>query len=77
MGRNISIYLNDEMLGLVESTGEPASKVVQNALKNYFISENKADSFQKVHDCAQALGKSDRFKEIISDWEYERGQDRW
>jgi hypothetical protein len=33
MGKNISVYLNDELLGLIEASGKPADKVIQEALK--------------------------------------------
>jgi len=76
-GKNISIYLNKELLSLVESCGRPPSQIVQEALRKYFISSNRKKAAQKVVKIAQTLGKSERFGEAISEWRYDREKDRW
>jgi hypothetical protein len=76
-GKNISIYLNKELLSLVESTGRPPSQLIQEALRNYFIDANRKKAAQKVVKIAQGLGKSERFAEAISEWEHDREIDRW
>ncbi len=76
-GKNISIYLNKELLSLVESTGRPPSQLIQEALRNYFIDANRKKAAQKVVKIAQDLGKSERFAEAISEWGYDREIDRW
>jgi hypothetical protein len=77
MGKNISIYLNDDLLGMVEASGLPASKIVQEALKKYFQPEHRVDASQKVIDASRSIGKSERLNEAISDWKRDRELDRW
>ena len=76
-GKNISVYLNKELLALVESTGRPPSQLIQEALRNYFIDANRKKAAQKVVKIAQGLGKSERFAEAISEWGHDREIDRW
>jgi hypothetical protein len=76
-GKNISVYLNKELLSLVESSGRPPSQIVQEALRKYFINANRKKAAQKVVKIAQTLGKSERFDEVISEWRYDREKDRW
>ena len=76
-GKNISVYLNKELLSLVESSGRSPSQIVQEALRKYFISSNRKKAAQKVVKIAQTLGKSERFDEAISEWRYDREKDRW
>ncbi len=76
-GKNISVYLNKELLSLVESSGRPPSQIVQEALRKYFISTNRKKAAQNVVKIAQTLGKSEGFDEAISEWRYDREKDRW
>jgi len=76
-GKNISVYLNKELLSLVESTGRPPSQLIQEALRQYFIDANRKKAAHKVVTIAQSLGKSDRLAEAISQWRRERENDRW
>ena len=76
-GKNISVYLNKELLSLVESSGRPPSQIVQEALRKYFIGANRKRAAQKVVKFAQTLGKSERFAEAVSEWRHGREQDRW
>ncbi len=76
-GKNISVYLNKELLSLVESSGRPPSQIVQEALRKYFINANRKKAAQKVVKIAKTLGKSERFDEVISEWRYDREKDRW
>jgi hypothetical protein len=77
MGKNISIYLNDDLLGMVEASGLPASKIVQEALKKYFQPVHRAVASKKVLDASRSIGKSERLNEAISDWKRDRELDRW
>jgi hypothetical protein len=77
MGKNISVYLNDDLLGMVEASGLPASKIVQEALKKYFHPENRAAASKKVIEASRSIGKSKRLSEAISDWRRDREFDRW
>lgn len=76
-GKNISVYLSKELLSLVESSGRPPSKLVQEALRKYFIDVNRKKAAQEVVKFAQTLGKSERFAEAVSEWRHGREQDRW
>ncbi len=76
-GKNISVYLNKELLSLVESTGRPPSQLIQEALRQYFMDANRKMAAQKVIKIAQTLGKADRFAEAISEWQHDREKDRW
>jgi hypothetical protein len=76
-GKNISVYLNKELLSLVESSGRPPSQLVQEALRKYFINANRKKATQKVVKIARTLGKSERFDEAITEWRYDREKDRW
>ena len=76
-GKNISVYLSKELLSLVESSGRPPSKLVQEALRKYFIDTNRNKAAQKVVKFAQTLGKSERFAEAVSEWRHGREKDRW
>jgi hypothetical protein len=77
MGKNISVYLNDDLLGLVEASGKPASKVVQEALKKYFHPENRAAAVEEVIGSALMIGKSDGLDEAIAELNRDRERDRW
>jgi len=76
-GKNISVYLNKELLSMVESSGRPPSQIVQEALRKYFINKNRKKAAQNVVKIAQTLGKSERFDEVISEWRHDREKDRW
>jgi hypothetical protein len=76
-GKNISVYLNKELLSLVESSGRPPSQLVQEALRKYFIDANRKKAAQEVVKIAQTLGKSERFAEAVSEWRQDRENDRW
>lgn len=76
-GKNISVYLNKDLLSLVESSGRPPSQLIQEALRKYFIDSNRKKAAQKVVEIAQILGKSDQFAETISEWRHDRDNDRW
>jgi hypothetical protein len=77
VGKNISVYLSKELLSLVESSGRPPSKLVQEALRKYFIDANRKKAALEVVKFAQTLGKSERFAEAVSEWRHGREQDRW
>lgn len=77
MGKNISVYLNDDLLGMVEASGQPPSKIVQEALKKYFHPENRAAASKKVLEAARRIGKSERLTEAIDEWKKDRKADRW
>jgi hypothetical protein len=76
-GKNISVYLNKELLSLVESAGRPPSQLIQEALRQYFTDANRKMAAQMVVKIARTLGKSDRFAEAISEWRHDREKDRW
>jgi len=76
-GKNISVYLSKELLSLVESSGRPPSKLVQEALRKYFIDANRKKAAQEVVEFAQTIGQSERFAEAVSEWRHGREQDRW
>ncbi|MCP4630575.1 MAG: hypothetical protein GY850_44740 [bacterium] len=75
-GKNISVYLSKELLSLVESSGRAPSKLVQEALRKYFIDANRKKAAQEVVKFAQTLGKSERFAEAVAEWRQGREQDR-
>jgi hypothetical protein len=77
MGKNISVYLNDDLLGLVEASGRPASKVVQEALRKYFHPENRATAVEAVIEAALTVGNSDELTEAIKEMNRDRESDRW
>ena len=76
-GKNISVYLNKELLSLVESSGRPPSQIVQEALRKYFINTNRKKAAQNVVNIARGLGKTQGFDDAISEWRYDREKDRW
>lgn len=76
-GKNISVYLNKELLALVESSGRPASQVVQEALRHYFMDATRKEASRKVAETARVMGESKDFAEAVSEWRRERGADRW
>ena len=76
-GKNISVYLSKDLLSLVESSGRPPSKLVQEALRKYFLDANRKKATQEVVKFAQTLGKSERFAEAVSEWRHGREKDRW
>lgn len=77
MGKNISVYLNDELLNLMENSGKPASQVIQAALKNYFYPAKRASAHKKVLETAQLIGQLDGFKAAVDEVEKDRENDRW
>lgn len=77
MGKNISVYLDDDLLDIVKSSNQPPSKIIQMALKKYYLNENRQKVFDLIAKTARELGKKDRFFEVIKDWQSDRGSDRW
>jgi hypothetical protein len=77
MGKNISVYLNDELLGLIEASGKPADKVIQEALKKYFHPENRITAVEEAIEAALKIGESDKLKEAIAELNRDREWDRW
>jgi len=76
-GKNISVYLNKDLLALVESSGRPASQLVQEALRRYFMDANRQAAARKVAETARLLGESKAFAEAVSVWRRDRETDRW
>ena len=76
-GKNISVYLNKELLSLVESSGRPPSQIVQEALRKYFIDADRKKAAQNVVKITRLLGSSEGFDDAISEWRLEREKDRW
>lgn len=77
MGKNISVYLNNDLLRMVESSDLPSSQIVQAALKKYFLSENRRQAFKMVAESAEELGHSRQFEAAIDELRQERQADRW
>lgn len=77
MGKNISVYLNNDLLRMVKSSDLPSSQVVQAALKKYFLSENRQQAFKVVAESAERLGNSPRFETAIDELSQDRQADRW
>ena len=77
MGKNISVYLNDDLLGLVEASGVPASRVVQEALKKYFQPESQAKAVKGVIEAALTIGQSGALENAVAELYEDRELDRW
>lgn len=77
MGKTISIYLNDNLLQMLESSGTNPSNTIQNALKNYFLPGDRKAAFDLVTKTTQELGKTRTFNAVIKDWMNDRENDRW
>ncbi len=77
MGRNISVYLDDNLLHMVLSSGKRPSEIVQDALKKYFMPDNRRQAFEQFAKAARDLGCTQDFNEVIKDWESDRETDRW
>jgi len=77
MGKNISVYLDDNLLHMIESSGQPPSRIIQTALKKFFLPDNRKQAFDQFAKAARELGKADNFKAVVKDWEREREVDRW
>lgn len=76
MGKTISIYLDDYHLQHLEKYGN-TSQVIKNALDMYFKTTDRPQAFERVIKSAKALGKAERFDEVIKECKNERGIDRW
>lgn len=76
-GKNISVYLNKDLLAMVESSGRPASQLVQEALRRYFMDANREEAARRVAETARLLGESKGFAEAVSEWRRDREADRW
>lgn len=77
MGKNISVYLDDNLSRMVEAAGKSPSKTVQLALKKFFLADNRKEAFDQFAKAAKKLGEADRFREVVSDWKTDRKNDRW
>ena len=77
MGKTISIYLNDNLLQMLESSGTNPSNTIQNALKNYFLPGDRKAAFDLVNKATQELGKTRTFNAVIKDWMTDRENDGW
>jgi hypothetical protein len=77
MGKNISVYLDDNLLKMVESSGMPPSKIIQLSLKNFFLTDNRQQAFDLVASTAKELGKKQNFSKIVKEWKADRSVDRW
>lgn len=77
MGKNISVYLNDDLLNRLESSGLSPSQVVQAALKKYFHPVERSDAAKEALTAALSIGKAPGFGQAVSDCYHERDLDRW
>ena len=77
MGKTISIYLNDNLLQMLESSGTNPSNTIQNALKNYFLPGDRKAAFNVVAKATRDLGETRAFNAVIKDWMTDRENDRW
>ncbi|MEN6565053.1 MAG: hypothetical protein ABFC57_01985 [Veillonellales bacterium] len=77
MGKNISVYLDDNLSSMIESFGMPPSKVIKVALNKFFLSDNRQHAFDIVASTAKELGKNHNISEIVKEWRTDRSIDRW
>ncbi len=77
MGKNISIYLDDKLLNMVASSGKKPSEIIQDALKRYFMTDQRKQAFEQFAKASQDLGQSQDLKKVIEDWKTDRENDRW
>jgi hypothetical protein len=77
MGKTISIYLNDDLLRMLESSGANPSSTIQNALKNYFLPGDRKAAFDLVAEIAKDLGETHTCNTVIDEWISERDNDTW
>ena len=76
MGKNISIYLNDRHLQRL-SGFDNTSHVVKQALDLFFRVQDRKGGFDQVLSTADKIGDAYNFDEVVKQWKFERGTDRW
>ena len=77
MGKNISIYLDDEQLAFLRSHKEGPSKIIQKAISMVMKAEKNENGFDEVLYAAAEIRKDCNLTEAINAWHSERDADRW
>lgn len=68
MGRNIRVYLNDDLLDMVEAHGQSSSEIVQEALEGYYQSQNREGASKRVPVVSRLIKRSEMLREAIAEW---------
>jgi hypothetical protein len=77
MGKNISIYIDDDQLNILKKKKSPVSKIIREALNLYFQKDSRKAAGEKVLALSKQLSKEHDFDAIIKELEKERSRDRW
>ena len=77
MGKNITIYFDDELLKFLESQKEPSGAVVKKAIRQLMKKNRPKRYYDEVLKAAVQIGKNEKFEQAVKEWEQEREHDRW
>ena len=77
MGKNISIYIDDDQLNILKKQKSPVSKIIREALNLYFQKDSRKAAGEKVLSLSKGLSEKHDFDAIIKELEEERSRDRW
>ncbi|RPI77733.1 MAG: hypothetical protein EHM45_08060 [Desulfobacteraceae bacterium] len=76
MGKNITIYFDDELLQFLESQKESSGAVVKKAIRQLMKKNRPQRYFDEVLKAAVQIGKNEKFEQAIKEWAIERKHDR-
>lgn len=77
MGKNVSVYLDDESINLLKAQNRSVSSIVKDALRIYLKIAERKKGFSQVLESAEEIGRGKSFGEAEKGWIEERQSDRW
>ncbi len=77
MGKNISVYLDDEQLAFLRSRKEGPSKIIQEAVRLVMKAGKNESGFDEVLDAASEIRDSSNIRQAVENWHSKRDLDRW
>ena len=77
MGKNISIYINDEQFNILKKQKSPVSQIIRDALNLYFQKDSRRAAGERVIALSKGLSEEHDFDALIKELEEERSIDRW
>ena len=77
MGKNISIYIDDEQFNILKKQKSPVSQIIRDALNLYFQKDSRRAAGERVIALSKGLSEEHDLDSLIKELEEERSIDRW
>lgn len=74
MGKTISVYIKDHLIDKVRTTGKPISKIISEALEEYFRKRERGNNLDEIMELLKEFDGLDKWREVLEEREIERWQ---